>query len=170
MRVSHYADQQLIALLILVSWCFWTPCLVDLACPTIDSHSLSFDLFPILSSLFSQPITSHLVRVVLPPRPSRLRNTHLSICVTPLAFSRHLYGSPYRSPAIGSGNPSNRVEFKLSHPRSRQVKRTELRPLYFSAPPHLPSKPSSHTLFQYRLPGENERTMSEFTETGLWFC
>lgn len=98
MRVSHYADQQLIALLILVSWCFWTPCLVDLACPTIDSHSLSFDLFPILSSLFSHPITSHLVRVVLPPRPSRLHNTHPSICVTPLAFSRHLYGSPYRCP------------------------------------------------------------------------
>lgn len=66
--------------------------------PGVHNNRFSFDLFPILSSLFSQPITSHLVRVLLPPRPSRHHNTHPSICVTPLAFSRHLYGSPYRCP------------------------------------------------------------------------
>jgi hypothetical protein len=70
--------------------------------PGFANNRFSFShshLSPLLSSLTIQPITSHLVWVVPPPpRPSGLSNTHHSICVTPLLFSRHLYVSPYPCP------------------------------------------------------------------------
>jgi len=79
-----------------------------------------------------------------PLRAKQHPSQHL--CYPPFCFPAISMYPPTHAPAIGSGNPSNRVEFKLSHPRSRQVKRTELCPLYHSSPPYLASKTSSHTI------------------------
>lgn len=96
---SHYTEQRLVALLILVSWCFWTPCLADQAFSTIDSHSVSFDLFPVLSSLsqsahhfsFSESSLSS-SPLCAPTHPS------MHLCYPSRVFPPSLYGSPYRFP------------------------------------------------------------------------
>ena len=111
MGVSHYSDQQLVALLILVSWCFWTPCLVDLACSTIDFHSLS------LSHHFSFTSPKHLC--------------------CPLLFSRHLYGSPSRHWFV---QPIKPRWIQTPAPANIRWRELNSVPSYLSAPPQVAIK------------------------------
>jgi hypothetical protein len=97
---SHYSDQQLVALLILVSWCFWTPCLAGLVCSTIDSHSLSF----IILSLSLQSAHHFSFRESFTSSSSSLspvKPIWASVFSSPPLFSRHICVNPSCSPSHG---------------------------------------------------------------------